>query len=437
MHRGQALWQAGRRDTTEQRRLAAMRIIIISVSRDFMARLRHMLAVLVSDVEVTEYDPEHLGRPGSGFDWSLYDALFIDERLGGESGLAWLAAFALSVRLPPAILVANRHDDFIGAQVADMPRTAYLEREALDATELRLVLGRLGVRLEQRTGTGVFANLALKSDSDIMRRMAAQDGEGDGYRFVRLIGQGAQSRVYLAERLGDQLTLVLKVLDLTQVEDESSVQRFAREAALLASIDSPYVIRFFGHGFTPAFGYIAVEFFSRGDLKQRIEQGIATADALIYALNIACGLEAIHAQGIVHRDLKPGNVMFRADDSIALADFGISKHLDDSWGLTQTGSVVGTLSYLSPEQGLGRPVDERTDLYALGVLLFEMLTGRKAFHATSPGALVYQHLYADVPLLPAPLARYQRLIAKLLAKDPADRYPSARRLIAELAPMCA
>ncbi len=420
-----------------------MRVIIISESRDYMARLRHMLANLVNDVEVTEYDPEHRGRPGTGFDWSLYDALFIDERLAGESGLAWLAAFALHRALPPAVLIADRHDDFIGAQVASMANTAYLEREALDATELRLVLASLGVRLEPRAKTSARAGFALKSDSDIMRRLANENGyvsgdsTSDGYRFVRLIGQGAQSRVYLAERLGDQQTLVLKVLELAQIEDDLAVQRFAREAALLASIASPYVIRFYGHGFTPTFGYIAVEFFTRGDLKQRIERGVAPDDALIYALNIAYGLDAIHAQGIVHRDLKPGNVMFRADDSLALADFGISRHLDDSWGLTQTGGVVGTLSYLSPEQGLGRAVDARTDLYALGMVLFEMLTGRKAFYASSPGALVYQHLYAEVPLLPETLSRYQRFVAKLLAKDPQDRYPSAQALIAELRPLCA
>jgi serine/threonine protein kinase len=294
---------------------------------------------------------------------------------------------------------------------------------------LSRTLSELGVSLSARR-PGNLANLVFNSDREVMRKLAQSDpgAGGDGYKFVRLIGQGSQSRVYLAERLDDHQTLVLKVLDLGGIDDESAVQRFAREAALLASIQSPYVIRFHDHGFTNTFGYIAVEFFARGDLKQRIQRGIAVDDALIYALNIAYGLEAIHAQGIVHRDLKPGNIMFRGDDSLALADFGISKHLDDSWDLTKTGAVIGTLSYLSPEQGLGRRIDERTDLYALGMVLFEMLTGRTAFHATSPGALVYQHLYADVPLLPDHLSRYQRIIAKLLAKDPDDRYPSAGAL---------
>jgi len=226
-------------------------------------------------------------------------------------------------------------------------------------------------------------------------------------------------------------------MDLKSIEDDSVVQRFAHEAAMLAEIDSPYVVKFYGHDFTPSYGYIAVEFFARGDLKHRIENGVGTEEALLYALNIAFYLEEIHKRDIVHRDLKPGNIMFRSDDSLALADFGISKHLGGSWNLTKTGSILGTLNYLSPEQGLGDPVDQRTDLYGLGMILYEMLTGEKAFHASSPGALVYQHLYADVPTLPAHLAKYQTIVDRLLAKDPDGRYSSASELVAKLQPFCA
>jgi len=416
-----------------------MRVIIISDSRDNMAALRRMLASVVADVEVTEHDPAQRGKPGPGFDWALYDALFIDDRLGGaESGLGWLTMFRLTQRLPPTVLVADQPDDFVAARVEEMPRTTYLRRDQLDAASSSRALAELGVSLAMQQRPQNLANLVFNSDREVMRRLARTETSrgDDGYKFVRLIGQGSQSRVYLAERLIDNQTLVLKVLDLESIDDESAVERFAREAALLASIQSPYVIKFFDNGFTDTFGYIAVEFFARGDLKQRIQRGIPVEDALIYALNIAYGLEAIHGQGIVHRDLKPGNIMFRGDDSLALADFGISKHLDDSWDLTKTGAVIGTLSYLSPEQGLGRHIDERTDLYALGMVLFEMLTGRTAFQATSPGALVYQHLYADVPLLPDHLARYQRIVAKLLAKDPNDRFPTAAALVEQLAPLC-
>ena len=412
-----------------------MRVIIISDSREYMGQIRPMVAGLMIHAEVTEYDPEDQGQPGPEFDWSVYDLLMIQDRLRrSERGLAWLAVFNLYAKMPPAIMIAEKVDTFISEKITEMPSTEQILREDLNEESLSNLLDKLEVTQGTRSAARTLANMAFKNDTEIVRRLSGGDPEheSDEYKFVRLIGQGAQSRVYLAERHDDQQTLVLKVLDLDAIDDVSAVQRFAREAELIASIDSPYVIKFFDHGFTPTYGYIAVEFFTRGDLKERIEHGIEASTAALYALNIAYGLEAIHNLGIIHRDLKPGNIMFRSDDSIALADFGISKHLDDSWNLTKTGAVIGTLSYLSPEQGLGKKIDERADIYALGMVLFEMLTGKKAFHATTPGALVYQHLYADVPLLPDEHSRYQLIIAKTLAKDPEDRFRNAAELIAAL-----
>ncbi len=416
-----------------------MRVIIISDSKDYMGRLRRMLADRLPDIEVTEHDPDQIGKPGPDFDWSIYDLLLIEDRLDGtESGLAWLASFRQRAKLPPTILIAEHDDTFIESKVHEMDATAYVLRAELDAERLHKLLAGLGVGETPPTRPISIATMAFERDTEIVRKLAetSDGGDTDGYKFVRLIGQGAHSRVYLAERLRDQQTMVLKILNLEGIDDPSFVKRFAREADLIASIDSPYVIKFFDHGFTPSYGYIAVEFFTRGDLKHRIENGIGTEEALIYGLNIAYGLEAIHSLDIVHRDLKPGNIMFRSDDSMALADFGISKHLDDSWNLTKTGAVIGTLSYLSPEQGLGHKVDARTDLYALGMVLFEMLTGKKAFHASSPGALIYQHLYAEVPKLPDEMAQYQPIIEKLLAKDPDGRFKTASELVVNLEPHC-
>ncbi|MFT4581487.1 MAG: tRNA A-37 threonylcarbamoyl transferase component Bud32 [Gammaproteobacteria bacterium] len=415
-----------------------MRIIIINDAKEYSTSLRHLFADYDPQVEVTEHDPEVLGMPDSGFDWNLYDLLVIGDQLGGtESGLAWLAVFSLDVKLPPTLMLAAEHDLFVASKLAEMPATAYVIKSEFDAKTLPGILTGLGVTERRGTKFDPLDGSRYKQDRQIFGDLSNREGNVEnGYKFVRLIGQGAHSRVYLAERLEDRLTLVLKIMDLESIDDDSVSQRFAHEAAILADINSPYVVKFYGHDFTPKYGYIAVEFFTRGDLKHRIENGVTTENALLYALNIAYGLEAIHMRNIVHRDLKPGNIMFRSDDSLALADFGISKHLGGSWDLTKTGSILGTLNYLSPEQGLGKVVDQRTDLYGLGMILFEMLTGEKAFHASSPGALVYQHLYADVPTLPAHLSQYQAIVDNLLAKDPADRYASATELAAKLLPFC-
>ena len=235
--------------------------------------------------------------------------------------------------------------------------------------------------------------------------------------------------MYLAERAADRITLILKIIDVANVKDSQVLQRFVREAELIAKVKSPYVVRFLEHGFTERYGYIAMEFFTRGDLKQRIEHGVSTDDAINYLLHIAYGLRAIHAVGIVHRDLKPGNIMFRSGDSLALADFGISKRLDETSELTKHGSVLGTPNYISPEQALGRVVTIQSDLYGAGVILFEMLTGRKPFRADSSAALVYQHVHAEVPRLPSMVQRFQPIIDMLLAKESSDRFASADDLI--------
>ena len=415
-----------------------MRIIINDSKADMIA-LRRLFAAFDPTVEVSEHDPEQVGRPERGFRWNLYDLLVIKDQLGGtESGLAWLALFSLETELPPTIMLAAKDDMFVASKVAEMPAAAYVIESEFNSDTLPGILQSLGVYPRLAGKSDPLEGSLYERDKKIFGDLATYEGEVEnGYKFVRLIGQGAHSRVYLAERLEDKLTLVLKIMDLQSIDDATVTQRFAHEAALLSEIDSPYVVKFYGHDFTPKYGYIAVEFFTRGDLKQRIENGVSLEEALLYTINIAYGLEAIHTRNIVHRDLKPGNIMFRSDDSLALADFGISKHLGGSWDLTKTGSILGTLNYLSPEQGLGKKVDQRTDLYGLGMIMFEMLTGEKAYHASSPGALVYQHLYADVPTLPEHLAKFQSIVGHLLAKDPADRYQSASELVVNLQPHCA
>jgi len=416
-----------------------MRIIILEDSNIVMSALRKLLAQINPDVEVSEYDPEQKGKPGVEFDWSLYDLVVIGDRIGGtESGLAWLSGFRRRDFFPPAILLASEKDPYTEQSVAQMPGVSYLDRRSVTPFTIKAALANAGLNLDdpdrthQRQGGIVPSDQAIVEALEIAQKRPVDPASATGYRFVRLIGQGAHSRVYLAERSTDQLSLVLKVIDLKEVEEPSVVKRFAKEAELMWELEHPNVVRVYDHGFTANQGYIAMEFFTRGDLKQRIQHGLDVESALVHAMQIALGLEAIHVQGIIHRDLKPGNIMFRSDDSLAIADFGISKRVGDAWGLTKTGTILGTLNYLSPEQGLGQDLDCRSDLYAVGMILFEMLTGQKAFHATSPGALIYQHLHADVPRLPAHLSQFQYLIDRLLAKDRDDRFGSASELVVNL-----
>ena len=250
----------------------------------------------------------------------------------------------------------------------------------------------------------------------------------EGYRILQKIGEGGMASIYLAADAAGELQ-VLKVMRIVAEADNDHLQRFIQEFALLAQVKHPNVARIYRQGFSSGHAYIAMEYFSRGDLRARITRGIAPDAALSYVKQTAAALDAIHQTGIVHRDLKPDNLMLRKDGSLALADFGIAKHVGMVITDTAHGEVVGTPYYLSPEQATALPVDQRCDLYSLGVILYEMLTGRKPYRASSAEELLDMHANAPVPQLPEPNEALQPILEGLMAKDREQRYPSARALL--------
>ncbi len=414
-----------------------MKIIIVDDSKEFMTLTRRQLARAMPDIEVTEYDPEQQGQPHDDFDWSIYDILLLDYYLGSnETAFDWLTRYRSAVGFPPVIVMTAVGDEYVAAKAIKLGAAEFIRKADITPARLSaLVADVVQEHAPLQPDPDKTINRKLENDALIFRGIhrppanLTPDGTEIGYRFVRLIGQGATSRVYLAERASDRVTLVLKIIDVTMIKDSQVLQRFVREAELIAKVDSPYVVRFLEQGFTDNYGYIAMEFFTRGDLKQRIEHGVSTDDAINYSIHIAQGLRAIHSVGIVHRDLKPGNIMFRSDDSLALADFGISRRLDETSELTKHGSMLGTPNYISPEQALGRTVGHSSDLYSAGVILYEMLTARKPFRAENSTGLIYQHVHAPIPRLPDTLRRFQPIIDMLLAKEPTERFATANGLV--------
>lgn len=255
----------------------------------------------------------------------------------------------------------------------------------------------------------------------------------EGYRVLRKIGEGGMASIFLAQSAEGGPPQVLKVMRLDKAVEADGLQRFIQEYALLAQIQHPNVARIFRQDFSLAHAYIAMEYFPRGDLRARMKAGpIDAQTAVAYIRQTAAGLAAIHAVGIVHRDLKPDNLMLRQDGSLALADFGVAKQVSMKITDTGAGDIVGTPYYLSPEQALGKAVDARCDIYSLGVLAFELLTGRKPYHASSAQELLHLHVHGPVPLLPPQHAHLQAVMESMMAKDREQRYPSAATLLADL-----
>ena len=253
-----------------------------------------------------------------------------------------------------------------------------------------------------------------------------------GYRVLHPIGRGGQATVYLAERAADGLSVALKVLDREVRQDRFYIERLRREYRVLAAIENPYVARIYDHSFSGTLPYIAMEFVPSGTLAGRMRGGMEPAEALRFVGQIAHALHAIHGRGIVHRDLKPANILLRADGRPVVADFGLAKDLSATSTLTIAGQLLTTPRYMSPEQCLSLEVDGRSDLYSLGVLFYEMLTGERMYESANPAELVNLQVNGPLPALPQPLAAHQPLLDRLLAKKPEDRFQSARELIAYL-----
>lgn len=409
-----------------------MKILIIDDSSDFRALLRLYLSKELKDVNIVEYDFDNLGKPPDNYDWSEYDVLFLDYKLGPhEDGLKWLKEFKNKPGFPPTIVLTAEGDEYIAVKSIKLGAADYINKVDIKPK-------RIAEMVEEATEFSKLSNTDHENEihdaTRIIKKVAKNDvvpdsGLGIGYKFVRMIGEGAMSKVYLAERVEDKMTVVLKVLDLTRVEEPKLVERFTQEAKLIAGLNSPFVVKIYEHGITTDYGYIAMEFFSRGDLKQRAELGLNHEIAIIYATHIAYGLEQVHSINVVHRDLKPANIMFRGDDSLALADFGISKKIDEVSDITTLGQILGTPHYMSPEQGESANVDTRADLYSMGIILYELLTGEKPFTAATAASLIYQHIHAPIPRLSGELKQYQEIVDGLLAKRPEDRMQTARELI--------
>jgi serine/threonine protein kinase len=252
-----------------------------------------------------------------------------------------------------------------------------------------------------------------------------------GHRCIRQVGSGGMCTIYLAESERAGTLVVLKVFN--QVPDVSErivgFDRFLQEYEIVAGLNHHNIVRIYDLGIADDHAYIAMEHFPAGDLRQRMKTRLSPRTALKFMEQIASALDAIHAVGVLHRDLKPANVMLRADGSLCLIDFGLAKANEMEVELTGTREIFGTPYYMSPEQGHAEVIDRRSDLYSLGVMFYEMLTGRKPYTGATAMEVIYKHKRADLPEIAPQFAEYRELLLRLLAKSPADRFQSAAALL--------
>ena len=256
------------------------------------------------------------------------------------------------------------------------------------------------------------------------------------YRIVAEIGHGGMADVYKAYQKSLGRHVAIKILPAVLSRDETFRARFEREARAVARLRHPNILTVFDYGEQEGITYIVMEYARGGTLKDWMAESFSLEKAVEMINQVGSALAYAHRQGVVHRDVKPGNVLLTGEGWPLLSDFGLAKMVEGSKELTASGMSVGTPEYMSPEQGQGLPTDHRSDIYALGVMLYEMVTGRKPYTADTPMAVIIKHMTAPLPspraLRPDLPASIERVIIRAMAKLPEDRYANADEMAAAL-----
>ena len=284
---------------------------------------------------------------------------------------------------------------------------------------------------------------SIKEPIKEVKPVAPENHQIPGYTILQKIGESEAAAVYLAiaEDIGHNVALKISKRKHTGNVDANSAdtgQRsimFQREFEAIAALDHPSIIDLFDYGIHEGVEYLAMEYFPCGDLKARLQNPLTADEAIAFLKEIARSLKVVHEAGIIHRDLKPPNVMLRDNGSVVLIDFGLARSLLAGDGSTRTGVLRGSPYYMSPEQAQGEQLDARTDLYSLGVILYEMLAGKKPYLGASAIDVLQQHVMAPVPELPVHHLAYQPLLERLMSKSREQRIASCDELLAALEQM--
>ncbi|MBR3269251.1 MAG: Stk1 family PASTA domain-containing Ser/Thr kinase [Oscillospiraceae bacterium] len=257
------------------------------------------------------------------------------------------------------------------------------------------------------------------------------------YEITERIGEGGMADVYRATDVVDHKTIAVKILKKEFAENEEFLRRFRNESKAIAMLSHPNIVKIFDVGFSERIQFIVMEYIDGITLNEYMEQQgqLGWKDAVHFILQILRALQHAHSKGIVHRDIKPQNIMMLRDGTIKVMDFGIAKFARED-GKTGTDKAIGTVHYISPEQARGGATDAKSDLYSVGVMLYEMVTGKKPFDTDNPVSIAVMHMQAKVPLphtiRPDLQIGLEEIILKAMEKDPADRYQSARDMMDDL-----
>ena len=424
------------------------RLIIVDKDAKYGEWLRNHLGVIYSDATVRVMSPDQFDVARETLTYDECDLVLLTATFGEHpedaraEGINLLRSFRARTNFPAVLTLAEEGNELTAVRALQLGAVDYLPKRLLTperlGTAVRLALRRIERRIARRhaklaqSGEHVPTAAEIEPAPDEVLSDAPEDPVPadlvPGYVIRSLIGESEKARVYLAvsDALGREIAL-----KVSSVESDEAGGRhlLAREYEAVSGIRHPAVVELHDYGVHSGREFLAMEYFPRGDLKARMQIGITEREALRYVEHIAHALRIVHHAGILHRDLKPPNVMLRENDDVALIDFGLARNLEGGLSSTRTGVLRGSPYYMSPEQALGEELDARTDLYSLGIIFYEMLTGRKPFAGNSAIEVLQQHVNAPLPKLPERHFQHQTLIDRMLAKSREQRFGSAEEVI--------
>jgi serine/threonine protein kinase len=397
------------------------RILILESDRSTCAALRRYVVKAWRGASVQSVGADLGSIVGDRERLQAFDAIvagcdFANDGTADSPTLRALRAIAADPDNPPVVLLTEGGSEYTAVQAMKAGAFDYIAKSLLGREQLLTVVQRALHARKPSRGDRVTGTLNLF-----------------GYDMRRCLRSHLGVSVHLAFSAERGEEVVLKVLHRGRgsLSRDTRFERFIDEYKLLYDIDDPAVARIYDFRVTSHYAYIAMEFFPEGHLGRKVAHAIEPEQALSVTVEIAHALAIVHGAGVVHRDLKPGNIMLRRNGTVALIDFGISQSKPTSapGAITQDEAITGTPYYMSPEQVCGDATDERTDLYALGVILYQMLTGAKPYVGDTAEEIMARHRDMPVPKLPAHLYEYQPFVDRMLAKNPGQRLASARELI--------